>query len=886
MTTTHDEPRTPAWRRYLRLLRPNAAGDVDDELAFHLQSTIDEYVAAGLSPQAARDAARRKFGDVDRIANTLYTLSQQRERTMNRSEWWHSVKQDVAFALRQLRKSPGFTIVALLTLALGIGANSAIFSVVNAVMLAPLPYANSGRVLRLWERFDGDPNAVTFGNYGSWTRARSFEAIAAWWSGAGSTTLTGRGDPVRIEGTLATASYWRVFQIKPVLGSYFGEDDAREGASPVVVLSAALWQNRFGGDSSIVGKSIMLGGTPTRVVGVAPQAYILDETPERIWMPLIMTPKRLADHRDHELSAAGLVKRGVSFDQATQELSRITRALALEYPNSRFDDSYTMPMAESIIGTNGKTLYMLFGAVGLVLLIACANVANLLIARAARRRGEIAVRGALGASRGRIIRQLLVESLVIGVAGGVLGLLVGYAGIRFLVTSPVSVPRLQNAALSPAVVWFTLVLSIGCALLFGLVPALRAARADLQQTLRDGGREAASGSRDTLRGLLVVAELCLAQVLLIGAGLLIRSMMMLTSVPIGFDTHNLFAASIALPVARYPDAASWDAAFRQIEQNVAAIPGVRSVGRSQVVPIYGGGWNWTAMREGSDGHDAGATVADMRSASPDYFRTLGLPMLRGRSFTNADGPDAPPVAIVSRSLAKRLYGDADPIGRRISNGSVEKPNWREIVGVVDDMRANGPRDEAPLTFYMPASVFANPSQTLLVRGNVPVLTLVPQIRRALAGVDAQLALSGPSTIDASLGRLLALPRFTMLLLGLLGATGLVLATIGVYGVISYFVTQRTHEFGVRLALGASGGAVRWLVVRQGLQLAVIGTTLGVVLALFAARLLSSFLFGVTARDPLTFVVVPATLSVVALAASYIPARRATRIDPLEALRST
>ena len=885
--TSADEDRVPLWRRYLRFARSDSAGDVADELAFHIQSTIDEYVTAGMTREEASEAARRKFGDVDGISKTLYNLSEQRERTMDRGEWWASIKQDVVFGLRQLRKSPGFTAIALLTLALGIGANSAIFSVVHAVLLSPLPYANSDRVLSLLEQNGQSYNSVTFGNYVSWTeRAKSFDAIAAWWYGGGK-TLTGAGDPVRISGIQTTGNYWKVLYLKPLAGTYFSDEDAKEGAAPVAVLSAALWRNRFSGDPSIVGKTISLNGTPTRVLGVAPAEYIAGGPAELIWTPLIIPAQRAADHKDHELSVAGMVRRGVTNEQAIREMSQIERQLAADYPHSGFDDIHAMPYASAVIGDSGKTLYMLFGAVALVLLIACANVANLLIARASRRRAEIAVRGALGASRGRIVRQLFVESLLLGVAGGVLGLLVGYAGIRFLVTSPASVPRLRNASLSGPVIAFTMLLAIGCAVLFGLVPALRAARTDLQQTLRDGGRESATISRDPFRAALVVGELCLAQVLLIGSALLIRSMMLLSNVPIGFDTHNLLAMNLGLPSTRYPGDARINEGFRQIENAIANIPGVKSVGRAQVVPIYGGGWNWTAMREGSNGHDEGAVTADMRFVSTAYFQTLAVPMLRGRSFTNADAQDgAPGVAVISRALAKRLYGNVDPIGRQISNGSAEKPGWREVVGVVDDVHANGPGDPPPLTMYLPSTALTNNSQTFLVRGNVSVLTLMPQIRHVVASIDPLLAISSPSTIDESLTRLLAMPRFTMLLLTTLGLTGLVLAVIGVYGVVAYFVTQRTHELGVRLALGASSGAVQALVVRQGIVLAGVGVLFGVGLAFVAARLLRNMVFGITTHDPLTFIVVAGILGAVTIGASYIPARRATRIDPLEALRST
>jgi predicted permease len=384
--------------------------------------------------------------------------------------------------------------------------------------------------------------------------------------------------------------------------------------------------------------------------------------------------------------------------------------------------------------------------------------------------------------------------------------------------------------------------------------------------------------------VLVVSELCVAQILLIGAGLLIRSALLVQAVPAGFDTHNLLAIDMSLPDARYQDTPRQEAALQEIENAIAAVPGVRSVGRTQVAPIHGSGWNWTAFREGSDGHDDGAVVADMRSVSTNYFTTLGLRLLRGRSFTIADGANAPQVAIISRGLAKRLYGDTDPIGRRIGNGGATNPRWKEIVGVVDDMHADGLKDEPPRELYMPSAQYVNGGQTFLVRGGLSVTSLVPAIRRAVGGIDPFLALSGVTTIDDAVDKQLAMSRFTTLLLTLLGATGLILAAVGVYGVIAYVVAQRTHELGVRMALGASGGAVKWLVVRQGLVLGMLGVGVGAVASLAVARLLANMTFGITTHDPLTFGVVAAVLLAVAMLASYIPARRATRIDPLQALR--
>jgi putative ABC transport system permease protein len=608
---------------------------------------------------------------------------------------------------------------------------------------------------------------------------------------------------------------------------------------------------------------------------------------EKIWIPLASPAWRLSDFKDHELRVYGLLRPGVTIGSAVRQLTQIDTRLARENPHSGYDGGVApMSVVDFVVGPHRARLYMLLGAVALVLLIACGNIASLLLARANVRRAEMAMRGALGATRGRIVTQLLIESLLLGVGGAVLGLAVATAGMRFLVSSPANIPRLQDASLNMPVLAFTLVVAVASSILFGLVPAVRVARLDLQQTLRDGGRESRGAAREQLRRALVVSELCVAQVLLIGAGLLIRSSVALQRVPAGFDTQNLLAIDLFLPPARYQERARQEATFQQIEDAIAAIPGVRSVGRTQVAPIHGFGWDWTAFREGSDGHDDGAVDSDMRSATPDYFNALGLRLLRGRNFTRADVADGPKVAIISRGLAKRLYSDADPIGRRIGNGNGKDPQWREIVGVVDDMRASGLANDIPRELYMPSTQWINGVQTFLVRGAVPVLSLVPAIRRAVLGVDPLLALSNVSTIEQSIDDSQAMSRFTTWLLVLLGATGLVLAAVGVYGVIAYVVAQRTHELGVRMALGASGGTVQWMVVRQGLTLAAAGVVVGMVVSLAAARALRSMTFGITAHDPITFAVVAALLAVVAVVASYVPARRATRIDPLEALRGS
>ncbi|HTI61900.1 MAG TPA: ABC transporter permease [Gemmatimonadaceae bacterium] len=881
--------RTPAWRRYLRFWRSNPAADVHDEVAFHLASTIDELVAKGMSREAARELAMRRFGDVGRISETLYTLSEERERTMRRGEWRHTFGQDLVFAARQLRKAPAFTAIAVLTLALAIGANSAIFSVVYAVLLKPLPYQDAGRVVRLQQRNgSGSMCCLPYGNFYMWAReATGFEALGAT-TGRGTMTLSGEGEPRSMPVTLASAGYWKAMFIPPVLGRYFTDDEDREGARKVAVISYALWQSHFNGDRAILGRTITLEGVGYQVIGVAPPEYVLYPPAEKVWLPIAPPASRLSDFGDHELSVYGKLRRGVPQAAALRQLAQIDTRLAQQNPHSGYDGGViALPLVDTVLAQGRTLLYTLLGAVGLVLLIACGNVANLLIARATVRRPEIAIRGALGATRSRIVIQLLVESGLLAFAGAIAGLVVAVAGMRFLVTSPASLPRLQNTALNAPVVVFTFVLAVGCAMLFGLLPAWRAAHLDLQQALRDGGRELHGAARQRLRQALIVAELCLASLLLVGAGLLIKSSILAQSVSPGFDTRNILAFSLSLPSARYENPAQIEATLDQIERAIAAVPGVKSVGRTQRAPMFGAGWDWTAAREGSDGHDAGAVDAEMRSASPGLFAALGVRMLRGRAFTAGDAAEAAPVAVVSRSLAERLYPGIDPLGHRISNNAAGKaPVWREIVGVVDDMHGDGLTSEPPKTLYIPSSQWVNSYQTYLVRGTVPVLTLVPAIRQAVRSVDAQLALSGLSTMDDAIARSLATSRFTTWLLTLLGVTGLVLAAVGVYGVIAYFVTQRTHEFGVRIALGASSSSVRWMVVREALVIGAIGVGVGLAASFFAARFVGSMLYGMSSHDPQTFAMVGVVLLVVGVAASYFPARRATRVDPLEALRST
>jgi len=877
----------PRTRRLWRFWRADPAADADAEVRFHLESQIAEFVEGGMTPADARTAALRRFGDVSDISRSLHQLGKQRERAVRLAERFDRVGQDLRFAARQFAHHPLFTAAAMLTMAIGIGANTAIFSVTDSVLLKPLPYANGNRLLDLRERNGSGSMVVTFGNYGVWRQeATDFEALGAYYYD--SFTLTGAGESQRIAAYRVTADYWRALSIPPVAGRYFTAQEDRPGAPHVVVLSHAIWKSAFGGDRGIVGHPITLDGEPYTVVGVASPEYALNTFAPAIWVPLAITSAELQQHSDHELTVVGLVRPGISTADAVAQLTRIETRLAGQYPNSYFDGGIVAtPLQSSVVAPARPLIWMLTGAVGLVLLIACVNVANLLLARGATRRKEVAIRGALGAGRRRIVGQLLVESLVLAVGGGAIGMLMAIPLLQFLVRwAPASVPRMHEATLDLPVLLFTLALSLVCGLVFGLVPALRVSKLDLQQALREGTRGSGASVRDRVRAGLVVAEIALALILLNGAGLLLRSAVDLQRVNPGFDTHNLLLAGLQLPQAAYASDTAAAVTLERIAANVAVVPGVKSAALVSRPPIASGGADCAFWPEGSQG-PSNAYGANGRVATPNFFETMGIPLVRGRAFGPADLSGAPPVAMINASLARELYGPADPIGRRIAacaDPATGKAQWATIVGVTGDIRASGLgagiRDEV----YYPLAQKPQRAMALVVRGSLPVAALTQAIRRVVVAVDPQLPLSQPMTMEEVVRRSMASSRFTMTLFALLGLTGLVLATVGVYGVIAYFVVQRTHEFGVRMALGADASRVVSQVVRHGLTLGLIGVGIGSVVSLWATQLVHGELYDVSPHDPATFAAVAAILVLVTALASFIPARRATRVDPVICLR--
>ena len=881
-----DTPNEPRWRRYLHFWRPDPQGDVRDELQFHLEARVAENLAAGMSAEEARRVAAERFGDVTAVEQSLASLTRERETIERGVAWRQVIGQDLRFAVRQLARNPVFTGVAIITLALGIGANTAIFSAVYSVLLRPLPYARADRLVDLREGSQGGGSMnVTAGNYDVWRqRSPQFSALGAYWYG--SFTLTGLGAPQRLFALDASADYWRALYIPPLIGRYFGAAEDQPGAPNVVVLSHALWASTFASDRHVVGRAITLNGNAYTVIGVAPAAYALTPTAPEIWVPLALTPEQRAEHADHELTVVGLLRDGALMPDAIRELSAVQRELAHDYPRGGIDGSIVArPLRDSVVGAVRPMMLVLFGAVGLVLLIACGNVMNLLLARASVRRKEVAIRSALGAGRKRLVAQLLTESVLLAGLGGVAGVAVAALGLRALLrVSPPGVPRLGEATLDAPVLLFAAIVALACGVAFGVWPALRATRVDLQQALREGSRESTAVVRGSMRTLLVIGEVSLALVLLVGAGLLVRSAIALQRVPPGFDPNGVLVAAVALPAARYPTDSSMTAGFERIAAAVQSVPGAASVALASRVPIAQFGMDCSARREGTTPDDGSGVDANMRSVTGNYFGTMRTPLLRGRTFGIADGAGAAPVVVINQSLARRLFGDADPIGRRITHCSGDAPVWRAVVGVVADMRASGLENPPPNEVFYPVAQLPLPAMSLVIRSPLPPASLAPLVRRAVAGVDPELAVSGVATMDEIITRSMATPRFTTALLVLLGLTGLALAAVGIYGIIAYFVSQRAHEIGVRMALGATQRGVSLMVLRQGLALAGAGVVIGLAASVATTRALAGMVYGVGTRDPVTFLVVAGLLLLVAGLASVVPAHRATRLDPLEALR--
>src|SRR5262245_31147184 len=793
--------------------------------------------------------------------------------------------QDLRFGARMLLKKPGFTLIAAVTLALGIGANTAIFSVVNAVLLSPLPYTEPERLMWIWGNFRGGTNTASvshldFLDYRE--QNRSFEHLGAFSSENAFVNLTG-GEPERLRASVVTANYFDIFGVKPALGRSFIAEEEQLGRHLVVVLSYGLWQRRFGGDPSIIGKTIMLNDRSLNVLGVMPAGFQPPQAAE-LWAPMPL--RALANNRrSNSIRPIGRLKPGVTIGQAQADMDAVARRLEEKYPDTNAGWNWRLiPLQERMVGNIGQSLWVLFGVVGFVLLIACANVTNLSLARAASRSREIAIRTAVGASRRRVARQLLTESLLLSLFGGALGVLVGMWGLEFLLwISAGNIPPWARVGIDARVLVFTSLATLLTGLLFGLAPALQSSKPNLIETLKEGGHSATDGAgRNRLYSLWVVSEVALAVVALVGAGLLVRSLIRLQQVDPGFDAENVTTLRIDLPGARYQQPEQVIGFCEQFKQRLAALPGVDAVGMISQLPLSGQRNDSSFRVEGRPRNPNEHVTADDRSVDHDYFRAMKIPLLRGRQFTEEDARTSGKVVIVSDTMARRFFPNEDAVGKRLLMGDQETPY--EIVGVVGDVRHKALHMGAYQTMYFPW--LRERGTNLVIRAAGPPANLAADVRKALQAVDKNLPVSAIRPMEELLGDSVAQRRLNTYLLSAFAALGLILAMIGVYGVMSQAVAQSTHEIGVRLALGAQTRDVLGLVLREGMKLALVGLAIGLLSALALTRLVAvqSLLFEVSGADPVTFAAIAVLLTGAMLFACYLPARRATKVDPMVALR--
>ena len=870
------------WRNLFH--KANVEHELAEELRAHLDLLTEEKINEGLSPAAARRAALIELGGVEQVKEGV--------REVRHGRLLEDLAQDARYALRSLRKHPGFTTVAILTLALGIGANTAIFSVINAVLLRPLPYENANRLVVVVETVAEKPiGGASFPNFADWRNQNTVFANLAAVRQRESFNLTGTGESERLQGRLVSANFLSTLGVKPIRGRDLVAEDDRPGATPAVLLSYGLWQRRFGGDEKIVGQQLTLNRESYTVAGIMPPDFQFGFAAD-VTVPIGLSAERFSPRgRDPGIDTVARLKDGVSTDAANAELNTIAARLEQQYPDTNKNRRVKLEsLRETIVGDIRATLLTLLGAVGLVLLIACANVANLLLARSARRQREIAIRTALGAGRRRILRQLFTESMLLAIAAGIVGLVLALVGTKLLSAHvPEGIPRVNEISTDAVVLVFTLAASIFTGLLFGLAPALQTSNPTLTGTLKEGERNSSPGHNRTGK-VLVVAEVALTLVLLVGAGLLVKSFWHLMRVDPGFNPENLLALQISVNAGtdEGPRVASF---LDQLQERTRRLPGVESVAISNGLPFEGAN-NPAFVIEGQAQPENGQEPNGiLYITSPDYLQTLGITLLRGRGFSAHDTPNTPLVALVDEVFARQYFPNEDPVGKRLrQSGSKEV---REIVGIVRHVEhlnlegLSASRGEVYFAFnQIPVERVPRFVRrvNLLVRTTVEPLALVQPVRNQIAALDKDQAVFNVRTMEEAVARSVSSRRFSMILLTVFAALALVLAAVGIYGVISYSVAQRTREVGIRMALGAQTTDVLKLVVRDGLKLVVIGVLVGLGGALVLTRLMNTLLFGVTPTDFLTYGAVTLVLIGVALAACYIPARRATKVDPLVALR--
>lgn len=858
-----------------------------DEMHFHLEMATEANERRGMGADEARRAAAAEFGGRERW--------REEARDEVRSRPLEELVQDVRYSMRSLRHAPAFTAAAVATLALSVGATTSIFSVVNAVLLRQLPYAHPDRIVALCEKNAVKPwnvvcpvGGVGPSNFLHWQEgAQSFEAMAAFAEGRAAVARPG-GDPVSAQARVTTASLFKVLGARPARGRFFTDAEDKPGAPSVAVLSYAFWQQQFGGDSSIIGKQVVVNGSNATVVGITQRDFGLYD-PVDLWLPIRFTPdQRTAAGR--WVRAIGLIKEGVTVDQADRELKMLEARVAQELPKWNANmTAFALPIREKLVGNSQRVLWTLLAAVGFLLLIACANVANLMLARAADRERELAVRISLGASPRRLVRQLLTESVVLSGVSGLIGValaLKGTAVLVALVPSGLSIQTLASVSVDWRLLVFAAGVSVATGLLFGVAPALNATRADVQETLKEGGRGGSSISQSSarLRNALVVAEMSLALVLLAGAGLMVRSFSALSHVDLGFRAEHVLTARLSLPGRKFGTDTAVAQFFRNVDDRIAAVPGVQAAGAINMMPLTGQrSVNGFAV-EGRPAPEPGTEPAgDMRSITPGYFRAMGIPIKAGREFTEDDRLGRPQVGIVSETLARTFWPNESAIGHFLLYdwGS---PQRVQIVGVAGDIHHDGPDKQAYMEIYRPVAQIPAWGMTMVVRVAGDPASYGSALRGAMREVDRDVPLAEVQPLSALVSRALGTTRLATALFGLFGALGLLLAGIGIYGVMTYTVQQRRHEIGVRLALGATPRSVLTMILRRAVVLSIAGIVVGLAAALAASGLMRKLLFGVPPHDSVTFAVIALLLAAVGVVAAYVPGLKATRVDPVTVLR--